>query len=297
MRNGVLPIIATVLALLVPSLAWAQDNGDISHGSSPAYRVGPGDVLEVKVYDDPDLGGLFTVQYDSTISFPLLGDVPIDELTVREIQAKLVELLEKDFLVDPQVVIRVKEFRSKWVTLVGEVTRPGKYYLQGPKNLLDLLTEAGGFTSRASGEVIISQLTQSSPRIFMTEDNGHESDETVRVLLTPERSVAEQKEALSLQMHHGDIVTASSTKFFYISGEVKKPGSYPVHAGLTVLKAVSIAGGLTKFGSKGKVEILRQRSDGSTDRIKADLGDIERGKNPDIPLEPEDIIKVGKRVF
>ena len=131
----------------------------------------------------------------------------------------------------------------------------------------------------------------------MTEDNGHESDTTIRLFLTPEQSVADQKEALSLQMHSGDIVTTSSTKFFYISGEVKKPGSYPVHAGLTVLKAVSLAGGLTKFSSKGKIEILRQRSDGGTDRIKVDLGDIERGKNPDVPLEAEDIIKVGKRVF
>ena len=297
MRNGVLSTIATVLALLVPSLVAAQDKGEIPRASSTAYRVGPGDVLEVKVYDDPDLGGLFTVQYDGSISFPLLGDVPIDELTVRETQTKLVELLEKDFLVDPQVVVRVKEFRSKWITLVGEVARPGKYYLLGPKSLLDLLTEAGGFTSRASGEVIISRLGDNDPRIFMTEDNGHESDATLRLFLTPGQSVADQKEALSLQMHRGDIVTASSTKFFYISGEVKKPGSYPVHAGLTVLKAVSLAGGLTKFGSKGKIEILRQRSDGGTDRIKVNLGDLERGKNPDVPLEAEDIIKVGKRVF
>ncbi len=297
MQNGVLSTIATVTALLMGSLVAAQDNGDIPHASKAPYRVGPGDVLEVKVYDDPDLGGLFTVQYDGTLSFPLLGDVPIDKLAVREIQAKLVELLEKDFLVDPQVVVRVKEFRSQWVTLIGEVARPGKYYLQGPKNLLDLLTEAGGFTSRASGEVIISRLTEDDPRLFMTEDNGRESEATMRVFLTPERSVADQKEALSLAIHSGDIVTATSTKFFYISGEVKKPGSYPVHAGLTVLKAVSLAGGLTKFASKGKVAILRQRSDGGTDRIKVDLGDIERGKNPDVPLEAEDIIKVGKRVF
>ncbi len=297
MRKGVLPTIATMLALLVPSLASAQESGENPQKSTAAYRVGPGDVLEVKVYDDPDLGGVFTVQYDGNISFPLLGDVPIDELTVREIRTKLVELLQKDFLVDPQVVVRVKDFRSKWVTLVGEVARPGKYYLQGPKNLLDLLTEAGGFTSRASGELIISRLADSNPRIFMTEDNGHEGDATIRVFLTPGQSVADQKEALSLQMHSGDILTATPTKFFYISGEVKSPGSYPVHAGLTVLKAVSLAGGLTKFGSKGKVEILRQRSDGGAERIKVDLGDIERGKNPDVPLEAEDIIKVGKRVF
>lgn len=297
MRNSVLSAIATVLALLAGASSAAQDNGDVPQESSTAYRVGPGDVLEVNVYDDPDLSGLFTVQHDSTISFPLLGEVSVGKLTVRDVRLKLVELLAADFLVDPQVVVRVKEFRSQWVTLVGEIARPGKYYLHGSENLLELLTEAGGFTVRASGEVIISRLAGDDPRLFMAEDSGHESESTIRVFLTPEQTVAEQKEALALRVKSGDIITASGTQFFYISGEVKKPGSYPVHAGLTVLKAVSLAGGLTKFGSKGKVEVLRKGRDGSTDRIKVDLGDIERGKNPDVPVEAEDIIKVGKRVF
>jgi len=119
----------------------------------------------------------------------------------------------------------------------------------------------------------------------------------VRIFLSPDQPPAEQKAGLSLQLRNGDIVTATSTPFFYVSGEVKNPGSYPITPGLTVLKAVSVAGGLTKFGSKGKVEILRKGSQSETERIKVDLGDIEGGKKPDVPLEAEDIIKVGKRVF
>ena len=83
------------------------------------------------------------------ISFPLLGDIAINGMTVKEVRATLVELLAKDYLVDPQVIVRVKEYRSQWVTVIGEVVRPGKYYLQGAKSMLELLTEAGGFTSRA----------------------------------------------------------------------------------------------------------------------------------------------------
>ena len=90
--------------------------------------------------------------------------------------------------------------------------------------------------------------------------------------------------------------TGPSAYFFFISGEVRKPGSYPISAGLTVLKAVSLAGGLSKFGAKGKVEILRKTRKG-TERLKVDLGDIESGKKPDVLIEAEDIIKVGKRVF
>ena len=72
---------------------------------------------------------------------------------------------------------------------------------------------------------------------------------------------------------------------------------FPITPGLTILKAVSVAGGLSKFGGKSKVEILRKTPDGGTSRIKVDLGDIEGGKKPDVPLEAQDIIKVGKRVF
>ena len=282
--------VAFGLGISGPSGVRAQ-----SEGGAPAeadYRVGPGDVLEVEVYDDPDLSGLVTVQHGGEISFPLLGDVDVNGLTSREVRDALTRLLAKDYLVDPQVAVRVKEHRSQWITMVGEVVRPGKYFLQGSKTLLELLTEAGGFTPHASGEVVVSRPDGSA---HPEDDNGGSG--SVRILLSPDQPTAQQKAALSLQLGNGDIVTATSTQFFYVSGEVKNPGSFPITPGLTVLKAVSVAGGLTKFGSKGKVEILRKAGEGDTRRIKVDLGDIEGGKTPDVPLEPEDIIKVGKRVF
>ena len=284
--------VAVGLGLTGPPGVRAQDNGgNISVDAD--YRVGPGDVLEVEVYDDPDLSGLVTVQHGGEISFPLLGDVSINGLTAREVRETLTRLLAKDYLVDPQVTVRVKEHRSQWIALVGEVVRPGKYFLQGSKTLLELLTEAGGFTSQASGEVVVSR--PDAPESPAASGNG--DNEPVRIFLSPDQPPAQQKAALSLQMRNGDIITATSTQFFYVSGEVKNPGSYPITPGLTILKAVSVAGGLTKFGSKGKVEILRKVSQSGTERIKVDLGDIEGGKKPDVPLEPEDIIKVGKRVF
>ncbi len=280
------------LGLSGPPGAWAQDNGD-NVSVDADYRVGPGDVLEVEVYDDPDLSGLVTVQHGGEISFPLLGDVEVNGLTAREVRETLTLLLAKDYLVDPQVAVRVKEHRSQWITVVGEVVRPGKYFLQGSKTLLELLTEAGGFTPQASGEVIVSR--RDATETPEGGDNG--ANEPVRIFLSPDQPPAEQKAGLSLQLRNGDIVTANSPRFFYVSGEVKNPGSYPITPGLTVLKAVSVAGGLTKFGSKGKVEILRKGSQSDTERIKVDLGDIEGGKKPDVPIEAEDIIKVGKRVF
>jgi polysaccharide export outer membrane protein len=244
-------------------------------------------VLEVFVYGEPDLSRLVTIQHGGEISFPLIDEVQVDGLTLQEIQQILEELLGKDFLVDPQVSVKVKEYQSQWVTLVGEAARPGKYYLNGPTTLLEILTEAGGFTNQASGVVILSRLNGAF-------DDG---EATRRVSLSRDMSAAQQKAALSLILNHGDLVTVSAQSSFYISGEVKNPGSYPLTAGLTVLKAVSLSGGLAKFGSKGKVEILRKNGAGKPERIKVDLGDIEKGKKPDVPLAPGDIVKVGKRIF
>jgi polysaccharide export outer membrane protein len=280
----------------------AQEAGETAHGqeqeqaqaqADDTYRVGAGDVLEVEVFDDPDLSGLLTIQHGGEIAFPLLGELEVEGLTVKQVQKTLTDLLAKDYLVNPQVSVRVKDHRSQWVTVVGEVVRPGKYFLQGPKTLLDLLSEAGGFTAQASGEVMVSR----PERLEGGDEDGGAPDGTVRVFLSPLQPPAEQKEALSLQLRKGDIVTATSTKFFYVSGEVKNPGSYAVTPGLSLLKALTVAGGLTKFASKGKVEILRKVANGETQRIRVDVGDIEGGKRPDVPLQAEDIIKVGRRVF
>jgi polysaccharide biosynthesis/export protein len=295
-RLALVLLLGAAGVLSISDLARAQDTAEMAQGpvaTDDVYRVGPGDVLEVEVFDDPDLSGLVTIQHGGEIAFPLLGELKVEGLTVKQVQKTLTELLAKDYLVNPQVSVRVKDHRSQWVTVVGEIVRPGKYFLQGEKTLLDLLTEAGGFTSQASGEVMVSRSELPAP----AGNDGGAPEETVRVFLSPEQPPAQQKEALSLRLKNGDIVTATSTQMFYVSGEVKNPGSYPITPGLSVLKAVSVAGGLTKFAGKGKVEILRKLPSGETKRVRVDLDDIEGGKKPDVPLEAEDIIKVGKRVF
>lgn len=254
---------------------------------SNVYRVGPGDVLDVVVFEEEDLTRLVTVQHGGEISFPLIGEIPVARLTLKEVQIQITELLGKDYLIDPQVTVKVKEYLSQWVTVVGEVGRPGKYYLTGPKTLLDLLTEAGGFTSRASGELVVTRL------------NGIFDDGTSlqRVWLSRDMPTDEQKKALVLNLSSGDLITVAWQDSVYVNGEVNKPGSYALTGGLTVLQAISQAGGLSKFGSKGKVEILRNQTSGKPQRIKVDLGDIEKGKKTDIPLAPGDVIRVGRRVF
>lgn len=288
--RGRLRFAAAGLLAVLPTAVLAQENGAPKvDAAKPAdtYRVGPGDVLDVTVYDNPDLTRLVTVQHGGEISFPLIGDLQVAGSNVTAVRDRLQELLGKDYLVNPQVEVKVREYRSQWVTVAGEVSRPGKYYLDGPKTLLELLTEAGGFTQGASGEVAV------------TRQNGtfESGGASVKLRLARDMAPAQQKQALALILTNGDLVSASNLQYCYVTGEVKNPGSFPLSGGLTVLKAVSVAGGLSKFGNKGKVEILRKNRSGGAERIKVDLDEIERGKSPDVPLLAEDIVKVGKRVF
>jgi hypothetical protein len=142
------------------------------------YRVGPGDVLEIEVYDDPDLSGLVTVQHGGEISFPLLGDVGVNGLTAREVRETLTRLLAKDYLVDPQVAVRVKEHRSQWITLVGEVVRPG-ILPPGVEN------PPGASTGRAASPLRPAAVVVSRPDAPETPAGGRTAKRPHRIFLSP----------------------------------------------------------------------------------------------------------------
>ncbi len=114
------------------------DGADVIEPSE-VYRVGPGDILQVTVHDTKDLRRtLATVQHGGDISFPLLGKIPVSGLSIAEVQDRLEELLSKDSPGNPQIEVKMKEYRSQWVAVSGEVARPGKYYLTGRKTLHEL---------------------------------------------------------------------------------------------------------------------------------------------------------------
>jgi len=117
------------------------------------YRLNTKDTLEVKVYPDEEMSGEFTINSKGTITFPLLGEVQAEGLSVTNLERKLTTLLTKDYLVYPQVHIRVKQFHTLTVSILGEVNRPGPYKLeseQGETTLLEAIAMAGGFSSVAN---------------------------------------------------------------------------------------------------------------------------------------------------
>jgi polysaccharide export outer membrane protein len=241
----------------------------------------------VTVFGNDDISRTATVQTDGTISLPLLGEVPVAGLAVEAIQVKLRELLNR-YLVNPQVDVKVKEFNSQFVFLVGEFNSPGRKPLRGRTRLIDLLAgDAGGFNTRASGEILVTRADGAF------EDGG----KTLRMRLGASVPGPQEQARLETVLQSGDIITAFPKNYVTVEGEVVRPGRYMIEGELTVAGAISTAGGLTRFGSND-VKIIRV--DPTKERpqvIEVDLKAIRNGKKRDIPLQPNDRVSVPRRLL
>jgi polysaccharide export outer membrane protein len=255
--------------------------------ATPDYRVGPGDVLDVIVFGNADLSWSPAVQTNGSVALPLLGEVPVAGLTVAEVKQKLTDLLGRDYLVNPQVEVRVKEFHSQFFTVLGEVNSPGRKPLRGRTRLIDALVDAGGFTQRASGEIAITR----------AEGTFSGGQRTLRLRLSGETPSAQDQVNLEIPLQTGDVITASPKYYVTVEGEVSRPGRYALEPDLTVSGAISLAGGLTRFGS-GSVRVRRVEGPEALTRIlKVDLKAVRKGKTPDLVLLPNDVVTVSRRLF
>lgn len=250
------------------------------------YRVGRDDVLGITVYSHPDLSGEFTVQADGSIVYPLLGQVSVAGQTVTEVKRRVTQGLEKDFLWKAVVSVTVQEFRSQKVKIFGDVKKPDLYYLDSPLRLLDLLAMAEGIPSHLGGigsfprARIIRQ-----PQHLQTEGGagpgtgGH--IETLYVDLGKLLVDGDPESNIALQ--DGDLVYIPPIEqLVHVIGEVLSPTSIPYEDGMTVLKAITLAGGATRKASTKNIVALRV-VDGKVIKIRLELGD---------PLQPDDVIEV-----
>lgn len=251
-----------LLILLIPAVAFSQD-----------YVIGERDVLRITVYDNPDLNTVARVSGEGTILFPLLGEVKVAGLTIPQIANKISGLLAQGYLVNPQVIIFIEEFRSKKTTIMGEVARPGLYELPGRTTLLELLSNAGGLSKDAGDKAIVKRKSKEGEKVF---------DVDLR------RLIEKGDRSIDIVLQDDDSVYIPKAKFFYVTGQVKKPDAYKYEDGITLLKAVSMAGGFTDVAAESKVTIKRKENGKETtlERVKLDA-----------LIMPDDIIMVPESLF
>ena len=255
-------------------------------GTEGDYEVGAGDVLEINVFGNDDLSRVPTVQTNGAVSLPLLGEVQVSGLTIAEVKRKVTNLLAKDYLINPQVEVKVKEYQSQYISVVGEVNNPGRKPIRGRMRLLDALIESGGFKATSSGDVMITR----------TDGSFDDGKKAITVRISASATIQDQIN-LELRLKNGDIISALPKAFVTVDGEVNRPGRYAIESDLTVTGAVSLAGGRTRFGSSGaKVRRIDPQT-GRVSIIEVDIKDVQNGKKPDVALLPNDVVSVSRRVF
>jgi polysaccharide export outer membrane protein len=209
------------------------------------YIVGEGDILVIKVYDNEELDTTVRVGGDGIISMPLLGQIQVGGMDVSSIASHIETFLADGFLISPQVNVFVEEYRSKKVTILGQVNRPGLNELQGSITLLELISRAGGLTEDAGGLITIKRKT------LVSEDKK-------KVITIDIEKLIEQGDAsLNIPVQDGDSIYVAKAGIFYVTGEVQRPGSYKHEENPTVLKAITLAGGLSDHGAPGRIRIIR----------------------------------------
>ena len=247
------------------------------------YVVGAQDVLTITVYDQADLSGKYKVEADGSFSFPLVGRMKAAGLTLRALEADLQKHLADGYLKNPQVTVAVETYQSQRIFMLGEVRQPGPYPLSGNMTLIEALSKAGSTTPNAADEILIVRPAPGKATGPVLPEQAGDSS-LIRVNI---RDLQEGDLTKNVALKDGDTIVVPKAQSVYVFGQVKTPGAYSVTKGITVLQALSLAGGVTDRGSTGRVKIIR-KVDGKKQEMKAKLTDT---------VEPGDTLIVAERFF
>jgi polysaccharide export outer membrane protein len=274
-----------------------QGNSDLHSGVpfGSNYILGPEDVINIEVFDVPELSKTVRVANDGMISLPLIGRVQAAGLTPEQLRKELADKWGEDYLQDPQVTVFVGEFKAKPVSVIGAVEKPGLYPLTGRRTLIEMLSMAGGFGKKgtsAAGRTVL--VTRKSGFGDLPPVDGMHIRGPDQIEIDLNRLLYTRDEALNIEMKPLDIVSVSKAEVVYVTGAVKKPGGFVLEdrPTMTVLQAVAMAEGFTPTAGKKTARILRANQDGSKTEIPINLGNILKGKAEDATLAANDILFV-----
>jgi polysaccharide export outer membrane protein len=270
--------------LVATGLLIAYAAGPLSAQSAADYVIGPQDVLLIQVFDQPDLGGKYTVEADGTFTFPMIGRVKASTLTLRGFERVLKERLADGYFRSPQVTVAVEQYRSQRVFVMGEVRQPGPVALTGGMSLIEALARAGSTLPTSSGEVSIVRAARNDGKGGPLMPGQDAATELFRASI---RDLESGRMAQNIELRDSDTIFVPRAELVYVFGEVKNPGGYAVQKSTTVLQALSLAGGVTEHGAMNRVQVMRIVK-GQKVEVRVKLTDL---------IRPEDTIVVPQRYF
>ncbi len=244
--------------------------------SDNAVKLGPGDLIDINVYNVPELASKVRVSNAGDVYLPLIDYVHIDGLTQEEAQAVIEKRLEDGgFVRNPHVTIFVDDASSQGVTILGEVNKPGIYPDTADRKLYEMISQAGGFTPAASKRISIIRRNQAEA-VHLELPRNLADDTTKNIDILP-----------------GDTITVPRAPIIYVVGDVGRPSGLLVDNGqLTVLQAIALAGGTNKTAKTGDARIIRKGPTGGMTETKIEIKKMLEAKMPDVTLQADDILFV-----
>lgn len=251
---------------------------------SPEYTIGAEDVLEIKVWDHEDLNRKVAVPRSGSFSFPLVGKVQAKGLTAAQLQQSLETKLGTGYIVNPQVSVAVIEYNSQKVHVIGRVKKSATFKLVGPTSVLEILSQADGVTEDAGDEILVIRPRDKGKKAGPLTPDQASASEVIKLNL---QAVRRGDMSQNIELIHGDTVYVPVANYVYIVGEVKEPGKIKLEEGMTVLQAISLAGGVNEKGTASRLKVIREK-DGVRDEIPIDMNDT---------LHPDDVLVVPQSYF
>lgn len=252
--------------LLAPASGFTQSMQEL---------LGPGDSVRITVYPYPDLTTEVRLAEDGKVSMPMIGRVELKGMTPDQASRLIAErLVRGKFINNPQVDVAVLEARSRQVSVLGFVTRPGRYMLEGTTaKVSDVLAMAGGLVPEAADTAVITR-------------KGGEKSESFDVDVAA--LIRGGQAGKDIEVKSGDSVFVPKAPVIYVYGEVIRGGSYRLEPGMTVMQAISVAGGITPRGSERRMSLRRRAADGKM---------VEQQAKPADLLGADDVVFVRESIF
>lgn len=252
------------LASILP--AAAQDKAD--------YRLGTGDAIRVQVFQSPDLTVEARVSENGTISYPLIGTVELGGLSIGAAEKKIADALRTGgFLQRPQVNIVLIQIRGSQFSVLGQVTRPGRFALETNTRVTDALAMAGGATPTGDDMVILTGMRDGKP---------------IRKAIDIASLFLDGNSDADVSISAGDALYVHRAPVFYIYGEAQRNGPYRIERGMTVMQGLAAGGGPTIRGSESRLKLYRKDAAGVVQQTSPALTDA---------LQPNDVIYVRESIF
>lgn len=279
--------------------ANVRAGGDAETGDQ--YLIGTGDVLDVRVFNRPQLSReAVRVDGRGMISLPLIGEIKANCLTESRL-ARVISDSYLEYLRNPNVEVFIKDYQSKPVMVIGSVRDPGRFQMQRRVRLVELISLAGGPTDQAGGRVQVKHAPEIATCAESADVSGPQPTAGVEWFDLHELLREDPSGERTPYMRPGDVVNVLEADKIFVVGNVGKPTTIPLKEPITISKAVASAGGSLPDSKLESVRILRQVNESDTTRTEliVNLRAINRQQAEDVALQANDIVDVptsnGKR--